>query len=97
MANEITDDMLRKAFKAEDKALGLDKLDDKKALQNIFDKAEKRIQKTGGGGGGGGMKPDTDITASKKLPKMAKGGSVSSASKRADGCAQRGKTKGRMV
>ena len=97
MANEITDDMLRKAFKAEDKALGLDKLDDKKALQNIFDKAEKRIQKTGGGGGGGGMKPDTDITASKKLPKMAKGGSVSSASKRADGCAMRGKTKGRMV
>jgi FKBP-type peptidyl-prolyl cis-trans isomerase len=27
----------------------------------------------------------------------AKGGSVSSASKRADGCAQRGKTKGRMI
>jgi hypothetical protein len=35
-------------------------------------------------------------TAAEK--KMAKGGSVkSSASKRADGCAQRGKTKGRMV
>ena len=48
-------------------------------------------------GGGGGIKPDTDITASKKLPKMAKGGSVSSASKRADGIAQRGKTKGRML
>jgi hypothetical protein len=29
--------------------------------------------------------------------KMAKGGSVSSASKRADGCAIRGKTKGRFV
>ena len=43
------------------------------------------------------MKPDTDITASKKLPKMAKGGSVSSASKRADGCAVKGKTKGRKV
>jgi hypothetical protein len=28
---------------------------------------------------------------------MKKGGSVSSASKRADGCAQRGKTKGRML
>lgn len=28
---------------------------------------------------------------------FAKGGSVGSASKRADGCAQRGKTKGRMV
>lgn len=27
----------------------------------------------------------------------AKGGKVSSASKRADGCAQRGKTKGRMI
>lgn len=30
-------------------------------------------------------------------PTYKKGGSVSSASKRADGCAQRGKTKGRMV
>ena len=28
---------------------------------------------------------------------FAKGGKVSSASKRADGCAQRGKTKGRMI
>jgi hypothetical protein len=32
-----------------------------------------------------------------KAKKMAKGGSVSSASKRADGCAIKGKTKGRMV
>jgi len=32
-----------------------------------------------------------------KVKKYASGGSVSSASKRADGCAQRGKTKGRMV
>ena len=31
------------------------------------------------------------------IKKMAKGGSVGSASKRADGCAVRGKTKGRMV
>lgn len=29
--------------------------------------------------------------------KKAKGGKISSASSRADGCAQRGKTKGRMV
>lgn len=29
--------------------------------------------------------------------KMAKGGSVGSASKRADGCAIRGKTKGRII
>ena len=33
----------------------------------------------------------------KPMNKMAKGGSVSSASKRGDGCAQRGKTRGRMV
>lgn len=32
-----------------------------------------------------------------KVKKMARGGSVSSASKRADGIAQRGKTKGRFV
>ena len=32
-----------------------------------------------------------------KVKKMAKGGSVSSASKRADGCATKGKTKGRFV
>jgi hypothetical protein len=31
------------------------------------------------------------------MEKKAKGGMVGSASKRADGCAQRGKTKGRMV
>ena len=51
------------------------------------------------GGGGGGMKPDTDITASRKLPKLKAGGSIKmrSASKRADGCAIRGKTKGRIV
>lgn len=36
-------------------------------------------------------------TVKSKCSCMAKGGSVSSASKRADGCAQRGKTRGRMV
>ena len=35
--------------------------------------------------------------AATKPVRRAKGGSISSASKRADGCAQRGKTKGRMV
>jgi hypothetical protein len=35
--------------------------------------------------------------ATKKPKKMAAGGSVSSASSRGDGCAQRGKTKGRFV
>ena len=32
-----------------------------------------------------------------KVKKMAKGGSVSSASKRADGCATKGKTRGKLV
>ena len=32
-----------------------------------------------------------------KVPGLKKGGSVSSASARADGCAQRGKTRGKMV
>ncbi len=40
-----------------------------------------------------GMKPAEAPTTVKK----AKGGKVSSASKRADGCAIRGKTRGRMI
>ena len=41
--------------------------------------------------------PDEGPTANIKPKKYAMGGSVGGASKRADGCAQRGKTKGRMV
>ena len=51
------------------------------------------------------VKPDSQLTEQQKkrhgvsgdTQKMKKGGTVSSASKRADGCAIRGKTKGRMV
>ena len=46
----------------------------------------------GGGGGGGISKLNRDITKSYKG-----GGSVSTASKRADGCCIKGKTKGKMV
>ena len=46
---------------------------------------------------GGGMAPASVATMMKKAPMMKKGGSVSSASKRADGCATKGKTKGRMI
>jgi hypothetical protein len=45
-------------------------------------------------------KPEEKKPAEKKMPPAkpyAKGGSVSSASKRADGCAVKGKTKGRFV
>ena len=48
--------------------------------------------KTGGGGGGGMPKLNRDITKNMKA-----GGKVSSASKRADGCCVKGKTKGLMV
>ena len=51
-----------------------------------------------GGGGGGGMLPDTEKVPGKRPLKMKKGGSVkSSASKRADGIAKKGKTRGKMV
>lgn len=54
---------------------------------------------------GGGMAPASVATMmkkggkvkSKQTTKMASGGKTSSASKRADGCAVKGKTKGRMV
>jgi len=42
-------------------------------------------------------KPDTGETTNPMGDKYAKGGKVSSASKRADGCCVKGKTKGRMV
>ena len=53
-----------------------------------------------GGGNRVGMIPPRYEPGAKKggmVKKMAKGGSVSSASKRADGCVQRGRTKGRML
>ena len=51
--------------------------------------------KSGGGGGMGGSGVDVEgLKMNKNLkPKMASGGKVSSASKRADGCAIRGKTR----
>jgi hypothetical protein len=53
----------------------------------------------GGGGGGGGAADMRFMKGIGNKPDATykKGGKVSSASKRADGCAIRGKTKGRMV
>ena len=45
--------------------------------------------------GSGSSEPDMKKGGAVK--KYAKGGSVSSASKRADGCATKGKTKGRII
>ena len=56
----------------------------KKAVKNMYDKVREMF---------GVKKPVTN----KKGGKLAKGGKVSSASKRADGIATKGKTKGRFV
>jgi hypothetical protein len=58
-----------------------------------------RGKSRGGGGGGGGMSPiDLERLPGKRPLKMKAGGSVkSSASKRADGIAKKGKTRGKMV
>jgi hypothetical protein len=42
-------------------------------------------------------KPDTGETTNAMGDKYAKGGKVSSASKRADGCCVKGKTRGKIV
>ena len=81
------------AAEAEEKALrqkAIEDLTNKKGT-NLNREADRAIR--GGAGGGGAMpKSNRDITKNYKA-----GGKVSSASKRADGCAVRGKTKGRIV
>ena len=57
-----------------------------------FVREGKSAFSSSGGGGGGMPKMNRDITKNYK-----KGGNVSTASKRADGCCIKGKTRGRMV
>jgi hypothetical protein len=59
--------------------------------QSQRDKRKRKEDRAGMSESGEGMRKGG------KVKKMAKGGSVSSASKRADGCATKGKTKGKMV
>jgi len=63
-------------------------------ISEAHDAKMKELRNTTKSGGGGGAMPKSnrDITKNYKA-----GGKVSSASKRADGCAVRGKTKGRIV
>jgi hypothetical protein len=71
-------------------SMGLDEPTQPKGAKERYEELQK--SKRGGGGGGAMPKSNRDITKN-----MKSGGKVSSASKRADGCAMRGKTKGRMV
>ena len=70
-------------------------------LMERYERMQKHKESKGGargGGGGGGMNPaDIERVPGKKSLKMKNGGAVSSASKRADGIAMKGKTKGRIV
>ena len=69
-----------------------------KEARNAYTKnytGNTRVGGVGGGGGGGGMgtgKMNRDISKN-----MKSGGTVSSASKRADGCCVKGKTKGKVL
>jgi hypothetical protein len=98
-------EQIRKANSKIRADLDLDKYDPKKDtedLKKLLKKAEKSRSSSprggGGIGGGGGMFPDTEKVPGKRPLKMKHGGMVkSSASKRADGVAVKGKTRGRMV
>ena len=97
-------DMLRQAFKAID--LEKDR-EGKKGVMTASEARErtdnaralnKSIQSSARSGGGGMNPIDLERVPGKRPLKMKKGGSVkSSASKRADGIAKKGKTKGRFV
>lgn len=75
-----------------------------KDVSGSLGQAAKAIGSPGGGGGidylgqqGTSKSPGMTMKKGGKVKGYAKGGSVSYASKRGDGIAQRGKTKGRMV
>jgi hypothetical protein len=85
---------------AEEKALrekAVNELTEKKGtnLNKEATRATGKQPKSSGGGGGGGI-PSDKMDKMKKMNYKA-GGKVSSASKRADGIAVKGKTRGRIV
>jgi len=69
-------------------------LSDKKPTDAMYEKAEKHAAKRKAEG----KSPFADSSELRyPVPEMKKGGAVKSASARGDGCACRGKTRGRMV
>ena len=84
----------QKAKAAENKAFEDQRQQRSKLIQQTeMAKIKEIFERSRGGGGGGAGIPKTG----KKPYDFKKGGTVSSASKRADGCAIKGKTKGRMI
>ena len=69
--------------------------------KSMWDKFRERHGIIRGGGGGSGSAIDIEGLPAKLRPRggkqMKKGGKVKSASARADGCAKRGKTKGKIL
>ena len=92
-ANKVVDKATEKAANE-----GKSGSEARKDISEARKKFLRRVEKLGGGSaGGGGMNPtDIEKVPGKRPLKFKSGGSVS-ASKRADGCAVRGKTKGKMV
>lgn len=68
-----------------------------KAVGSALDDIQSRIGGGGGGFGGSGTSPGMTMKRGGAVKGYAKGGMVGSASKRGDGIAQRGKTKGRVI
>ncbi len=66
-------------------------------IANLADKVVAAIGSGGGGGGGNAPNGYSYNADTQTYTAKAKGGKVSSASKRADGIAQRGKTRGTLV
>lgn len=84
--NKMTTEEIIKALKLPDKKDSSDVLAEKKSMGYLSENEETSQDRS---------RQQENL---KKLSGYKKGGSVkSSASKRADGCAQRGKTKGRLV
>ena len=74
----------------------LDKIDTRRSQQAASD-TEKRNAEKKSQAERAQAKRDAKSSSSEKVINKAKGGKVGSASKRADGCATKGKTKGRFV
>ena len=69
---------------------------DNKTLAPYERKAEK-MEKSARGGAGGGSSGAAELKSMFHPRAMKKGGKVSSASSRADGCCVKGKTRGKMM